>query len=449
MLSMPFAASSFSSGSSRSRVIGVLAALITALAPAAARADLGDPSTQGYTGDVPESPQDDADGEYADTDPSALTDFRDTLDPHGAWTQDPTYGTIWVPNAAEVGPDFAPYQTSGHWGVADTGDWMWESDYDWGYVPFHYGRWVWAGSYWGWIPGREYAPAWVTWRVGDGGYIGWAPLAPTWYWADGVAVGLWTVPYVAYCFVPTTHVFYNNVSTYVVRDRGAVASAASSTRPYHAATPAAGRGGSPRHRPSSPSFSAAHVPHSAVPQRRATADARARAFSTHSGTAAVRRSALGSTARPQLGNAGARGNAWNRSYDGFGRSATPGSRAEGVGQPGSRAFGPSYAGTPGRATPSFHGAPGAHAAHAAPSRAPSFQSAPAQGARVAPAFRGSPGAVHPAPSFHSSAPTFHSTPSVRPSAPAVHAPSHSVSVPRPSASRPAAPRFGGGGGRRR
>jgi hypothetical protein len=30
---------------------------------------------------------------------------------------------------------------------------------------------------WVWIPGIEWAPAWVSWRVG-GGYIGWAPLAP-------------------------------------------------------------------------------------------------------------------------------------------------------------------------------------------------------------------------------------------------------------------------------
>lgn len=35
---------------------------------------------------------------YADTDPSALTEFRPALDGHGQWVNDPTYGTIWVPN---------------------------------------------------------------------------------------------------------------------------------------------------------------------------------------------------------------------------------------------------------------------------------------------------------------------------------------------------------------
>ena len=44
--------------------------------------------------------------EYSDTDPSAATDFRSTLDPYGTWVDDPTYGQIWVPSPAEVGPYF-------------------------------------------------------------------------------------------------------------------------------------------------------------------------------------------------------------------------------------------------------------------------------------------------------------------------------------------------------
>ena len=56
-------------------------------------------------GDVVDVPPGD---EYADTDPSALSDFHGTLDAHGTWVDDPTYGTVWVPNANEVGADFAP-----------------------------------------------------------------------------------------------------------------------------------------------------------------------------------------------------------------------------------------------------------------------------------------------------------------------------------------------------
>jgi len=56
--------------------------------------------------------------------------------------------------------------------------WTWLSDYEWGWAPFHYGRWDYDNNYgWFWFPGDEWAPAWVTWRRGDG-YYGWAPMRP-------------------------------------------------------------------------------------------------------------------------------------------------------------------------------------------------------------------------------------------------------------------------------
>ncbi|MCC6521169.1 MAG: hypothetical protein IT373_00775 [Polyangiaceae bacterium] len=131
-------------------------------------------------------------GYYEDTDPSALGDFRAELDPYGAWVNDPTYGTLWVPSTATVGADFVPYRTAGRWAVAEDGSWVWVSDYSWGSVAFHYGRWVsMSGVGWGWVPGRTYAPAWVVWRVGAPGYdyVGWAPMAPSYLWRNGVAVG--------------------------------------------------------------------------------------------------------------------------------------------------------------------------------------------------------------------------------------------------------------------
>jgi hypothetical protein len=127
--------------------------------------------------------------DYADTDPSALTDFHATLDPHGTWVDDPEYGTVWVPNVDEVGADFAPYVSNGGWAYDD--DYVWESYYAWGWAPFHYGRWTWSASgHWAWIPGRTYAGAWVTWRVGPEGYgyVGWGPRAPGYIWRGGVAM---------------------------------------------------------------------------------------------------------------------------------------------------------------------------------------------------------------------------------------------------------------------
>jgi hypothetical protein len=238
--------------------------------------------------------------EYADTDPSALTDFREPLAPYGTWVVDATYGTVWVPDENVVGADFAPYQTAGHWALTDSEEWLWVSDYDWGYIPFHYGRWIWVnGTGWAWIPGRAYAPAWVSFRIGDGGYVGWAPMPPTWYWSGGTAVNLWATPYAAYCFVPTTYVFHEHVYTYVVRDAAAVRTIATGTRAYTPARPtvvgstAAGgaAAGSRSHhfRVASPKLAEARISGSSAPRARVMADPRAVVFAKRSSTAALRR----------------------------------------------------------------------------------------------------------------------------------------------------------------
>src|SRR5580692_3542035 len=78
---------------------------------------------------------------YQDNDPSALQDFHPALDSSGTWQDDPTYGTVWVPSQQVVGADFVPYQTAGHWAY-DNDEYVWVSDYDWGWAPYHYGRWV-------------------------------------------------------------------------------------------------------------------------------------------------------------------------------------------------------------------------------------------------------------------------------------------------------------------
>ena len=180
---------------------------------------------------------------YEDTDPTALSEFHGTLDPYGTWVEDDSYGSVWVPSTTVVGADFAPYVTAGHWSYAS--DYVWGSDYDWGWAPFHYGRWVWiAGRGWSWIPGRRYAGAWVTWRTGyDGwGYVGWAPLPPTWYWRGGYAYGLgWNVnaPYV---FCAHEHLFTPNVGTRIVAG-AQVGAIGQHTRPYTPATPGVGVGG--------------------------------------------------------------------------------------------------------------------------------------------------------------------------------------------------------------
>ncbi len=165
-----------------------------------------------------------AQADYADTDPSALQEFHEPLAPYGTWLNDPNYGTIWVPREEVVGADFVPYQTAGHWDYAD--DYVWVSDYSWGWAPFHYGRWISLPNRgWAWIPGRTYSGAWVTWRTGPAGYgyVGWAPMAPSWYWFDGYAYGasvaFWYSPNYGYC--NRDHLFSRNVGRHVVRGRDA------------------------------------------------------------------------------------------------------------------------------------------------------------------------------------------------------------------------------------
>jgi hypothetical protein len=209
-----------------------------------------------------------------DMDPSALARFREPLAPYGRWADDPTYGTIWIPNAEVVGPDFVPYVTAGHWALGADDQWTWVSDYDWGWAPFHYGRWIWSeGTGWAWIPGGVYAPAWVVWRTAydDEAYVGWAPLPPSWYWFNGVPVRVVVVLEPRFVFVPSRHALGPSMHDHVLAAPRAAAIATRS-RPFVA--PA-----SVGHYPAldqvrGPTPAVAGLPANAIPAKRATRDPR-------------------------------------------------------------------------------------------------------------------------------------------------------------------------------
>ena len=112
------------------------------------------------------------------------------LDANGTWQETPEYGRVWVPSS--VAPGWAPY-SDGQWAWEDPWGWTWVDAAPWGFAPFHYGRWVSWGGYWGWAPGPYwmrpwYAPALVSWwggpgfgigfgfGFGFGGGFGWCPL---------------------------------------------------------------------------------------------------------------------------------------------------------------------------------------------------------------------------------------------------------------------------------
>ncbi len=131
--------------------------------------------------------------------------FYDELSPYGDWVKDARYGYVWIP---AVGRDFHPYGTEGHWVMTEYGN-TWVSYYDWGWAPFHYGRWMYEDYYgWAWVPGYDWGPAWVNWRTG-GGYYGWAPLAP------GLSINVQVnLPSSYWVFVPQNRITYRYIHRY-------------------------------------------------------------------------------------------------------------------------------------------------------------------------------------------------------------------------------------------
>ena len=114
----------------------------------------------------------------------AKTDFYEPLAAHGAWVEVAPYGRCWHP--AHLAVEWRPY-SYGSWVWTDCG-WYWASEEPWAWACYHYGSWVYdSANGWIWVPGIEWAPAWIEWREG-GGFIGWAPfpppgvvLAPAWF----------------------------------------------------------------------------------------------------------------------------------------------------------------------------------------------------------------------------------------------------------------------------
>jgi len=180
--------------------------------------------------------------EYADTDPSPQSDFSPALDPYGAWVDDPTYGMVWAPSPDQVGAGFQPYDTAGSWNYVD-GDYVWVSEYAWGWICFHYGRWVLSAGRWVWIPGRRYAGAWVSWRVSDdgSGYVGWSPMAPTWCWTGGTVVALSFAPPEPWVFSPSHDLLLPGTSSHIVSG-GAASAIAPHTRTFVPAQPSVAAG---------------------------------------------------------------------------------------------------------------------------------------------------------------------------------------------------------------
>lgn len=160
--------------------------------------------------------------QYVSTD---MTGYED-LDDYGHWHDVEGYGSVWTPTG--VAGDWAPYR-NGNWAYVSPWGWTWVEDEPWGFAPFHYGRWAYAGGGWCWVPGPVvarpvYSPALVAF-VGGGGFsigvgggagVGWFPLGPgevyvPWYRTSPRYVQNVNVTNTRVTVVQVTNV-YNNVT---------------------------------------------------------------------------------------------------------------------------------------------------------------------------------------------------------------------------------------------
>lgn len=145
--------------------------------------------------------------------------FYQKLEPYGDWRETDDYGYVFQPREAEQSRHWRPY-TDGRWVYTDAG-WTWVSEEPFGWATYHYGRWARLQNVgWVWVPGQEWAPAWVSWRKSDD-YVGWAPLPPEAHFDRHAGIHNWSDNYydigpTQYTFVETQNLGARDVRTSVV-----------------------------------------------------------------------------------------------------------------------------------------------------------------------------------------------------------------------------------------
>jgi hypothetical protein len=140
--------------------------------------------------------------------------FFEQLEPHGVWVRHPQYRYVFCPTGVDT--RWRPY-TEGRWVyLADYG-WYFQSEEPFAWATYHYGRWLDDDKLgWCWVPGTQWAPAWVSWRRSDD-VIGWAPLPPE---GEGYAVSIEVsrqdLPEDYWVFVPTARFVEPDLSVSIV-----------------------------------------------------------------------------------------------------------------------------------------------------------------------------------------------------------------------------------------
>ena len=159
-----------------------------------------------------ESRRDERRGVSAQYLPNEVRPYSASFDRYGSWQHEASYGYVWYPT---VSVGWRPYY-HGRWATLRPYGWTWIGSDPWAWPTHHYGRWGFSAGLWFWIPGRSWAPAWVSWAYAPG-YVSWCPLG----WNNRPIFGVnfyggrynawhaWTV-------VPRHHFGHGNVHARVV-----------------------------------------------------------------------------------------------------------------------------------------------------------------------------------------------------------------------------------------
>jgi hypothetical protein len=141
--------------------------------------------------------------------------FYDDLAPYGSWVY---YEDDYVFVPSRIPRHWRPY-TIGHWVYTSEYGWLWVSDEPFGWAVYHYGRWAYSDEIgWFWLPGRRWAPAWVSWRRSRG-YVVWAPIPPRYdddYFSTEIVIS--DIPDDYWIAVPSRSFLSVNLSVNIIDD---------------------------------------------------------------------------------------------------------------------------------------------------------------------------------------------------------------------------------------
>lgn len=186
----------------------------------------------------------------------------EALDGHGSWRTEAVHGSAWYPDKLPV--DWAPYRF-GRWRWLAPWGWTWIDDAVWGFAPFHYGRWLFLGGRWAWVPGQAaaanaaarpvYAPALVGFFGNQAGAV-WTPAGST-------------TPLVGWYPLAPGEVYWPAYKTSLTYVRALNASSVS--EPAHIQTPPSAQTAGPQHRFARTAFAATAMPYAAFSSLQAVA----------------------------------------------------------------------------------------------------------------------------------------------------------------------------------